>query len=201
MVCPLRVQLGCSFTVWLAKRLVPGWCGIVFTLPLYIWVVWGCYSLACLQSCWLIIFICQLLSFISFFLMVFIIIILTGFHWCFSVWLVPMFCAVFILFGYPFIGAGACGWVVDTAGHGSGSILQGLGCWPTAGLFYALHLWRMLTSHRMKRFYLCWTVIHELKKYLLSQLLLLRGKWITGELQLGYLNAVKKPQTSHGTFF
>ena len=27
------------------------------------------------------------------------------------------------------------GWVVDTAGHGSGSSRQGLGCWPTVGLF------------------------------------------------------------------
>ena len=38
--------------------------------------------------------------------------------------------------------AGAHGWVMDTAGHGSGSILQGLGCWPTVQLFWApdLHL-------------------------------------------------------------
>ena len=31
---------------------------------------------------------------------------------------------------YPFIGAGAHGWVVDTAVTG-----VGLGCWPTIGLF------------------------------------------------------------------
>ena len=69
LLLTLRVQLGCSFTVCLAEHLVCGWCGIVFPLPplpLYIWVVWGCYSLACLQSCWLI-FICQLFSFIPFF--------------------------------------------------------------------------------------------------------------------------------------
>ena len=37
---------------------------------------------------------------------------------------------------------GARGWVVDTAGHGGGSIWQGLGCWSTARLFWApdLHL-------------------------------------------------------------
>ena len=47
---------------------------------------------------------------------------------------------------YPFIGVGARGWVVDTAGHGGGSNLQGLGSWPTIGLFWApdLHLQRML---------------------------------------------------------
>ena len=28
---------------------------------------------------------------------------------------------------YPFVGAGAHGWVVDTAGHEGGSIQQGLG--------------------------------------------------------------------------
>ena len=39
-----------------------------------------------------------------------------------------------------FVGAGACGWVVDTAGHGGGSIPQGLGCWPTVGLFWAPNL-------------------------------------------------------------
>ena len=38
-------------------------------------------------------------------------------------------------FAYPFIGAGACGWVVDTAGHRAGSILEGLSCWQTVGLF------------------------------------------------------------------
>ena len=35
----------------------------------------------------------------------------------------------------PCIGAGALGWVVDTAGHGGGSILQGLGCLPIVELF------------------------------------------------------------------
>ena len=47
-----------------------------------------------------------------------------------------MFCVVLILFVYPFAGAGAHGQVVDTPGQGSGSILQGLGCWPTAGFFF-----------------------------------------------------------------
>ena len=36
-----------------------------------------------------------------------------------------------------FVGAGARSWVVDTAGHRGDSILQGLGCWPTVGLFWA----------------------------------------------------------------
>ena len=40
------------------------------------------------------------------------------------------------------------GLIMDTAGHKGGSILQGLGCWPTVGLFLArdLHLqWMLLT--------------------------------------------------------
>jgi len=40
---------------------------------------------------------------------------------------------IFVLF-FPCIGAGARGWVVDTAGHGGGSILQGLGCSPSVEL-------------------------------------------------------------------
>lgn len=42
-------------------------------------------------------------------------------------------CVFYIV--YPFVGAESRGWVVDTNDHGSGSILQGLGCWPTVGLF------------------------------------------------------------------
>ena len=42
---------------------------------------------------------------------------------------------VLFYFVYLFIGARARDWVVDTAGHGGHSILQGLGCWPTVGLF------------------------------------------------------------------
>ena len=38
---------------------------------------------------------------------------------------VVLFCLVCLC-----VGAGARGWVVDTAGHGGGSILQGLGCSP-----------------------------------------------------------------------
>ena len=53
---------------------------------------------------------------------------------CLSVRRVPMFVLSYF-FAYPFIGAGACGWVVDTAGHRAGSILQGLSQWPTVGLF------------------------------------------------------------------
>ena len=51
-------------------------------------------------------------------------------------------CVVLFYFAYPFIGARACPWVMDTAGHEGGSILQGLSCWPTVGLFWArdLHL-------------------------------------------------------------
>ena len=44
-----------------------------------------------------------------------------------------MFCVVLILFVYPFIGAGARGWVVDTAGHGVGlsaNCRAVLGTWP-----------------------------------------------------------------------
>ena len=39
----------------------------------------------------------------------------------------------FVLF-FPCIGAGARGWVVDTAGHRGGSILQGVGCSPSVEL-------------------------------------------------------------------
>ena len=48
-------------------------------------------------------------------------------------------CVVLFYFVYLFIeeGGGACGWVVDTPGHRGGSILHGLGCWPTVGLFWA----------------------------------------------------------------
>ena len=58
-------------------------------------------------------------------------------------------CVVLFYFVYPLVGAGACGSVVDTAGHGGGSILQGLGCWSTVGLFWApdLHLRRMLINN------------------------------------------------------
>jgi len=61
-----------------------------------------------------------------------------------------MFCDVLILFFYPFAGAAARRWVVDTAGHRGGSIQQGLGCWQTAGLFWApdLHLRQMLLIER-----------------------------------------------------
>ena len=55
---------------------------------------------------------------------------------------------VLFYFVYAFIGAGARGWVVDTAGHGGGYILQGLGCWLTVELFWApdLHLQRMFLT-------------------------------------------------------
>ena len=51
----------------------------------------------------------------------------------------------FVLF-FPCIGAGARGWVVDTAGHRGGSILQGLGWSPSVELSLGtyLHLRRML---------------------------------------------------------
>ena len=51
-------------------------------------------------------------------------------------------CVVLFYFAHVVIGAGARGCVVDTAGRRGGSILQGLGCWPTVGLFWApdLHL-------------------------------------------------------------
>ena len=61
-------------------------------------------------------------------------------------------CVVLFYLVYPFIGAGACAWVMDTAGHDGGSILQGLSCWPTVGLFWArdLHLQRMLSTYITK---------------------------------------------------
>lgn len=37
---------------------------------------------------------------------------------------------VLFQFVYPFVGAGANGWVVDATGHRGGSILQELGLWP-----------------------------------------------------------------------
>ena len=57
-------------------------------------------------------------------------------------------CVVIFYFVYPFVGVGAPARVVDTAGHEGGSILQGLGCWPTIGPFWAhdLHLQRMLLT-------------------------------------------------------
>ena len=42
---------------------------------------------------------------------------------------VVLFCLV-----HSCVGVGARGWVVDTAGHGGGSILQGLGCTPIVKL-------------------------------------------------------------------
>ena len=55
---------------------------------------------------------------------------------------VPMFVLSYFILFNPFIGAGTRCWVVDTAGREGGSILQGLGCWPTVELFWAhdLHL-------------------------------------------------------------
>ena len=48
--------------------------------------------------------------------------------------------------GWGGVGGGVHGWVVDTAGHGGGSLPQGLGSWLTVGLFWApdLHLRQML---------------------------------------------------------
>lgn len=42
---------------------------------------------------------------------------------------------VCVILFYLFIGVGAYGWVIDTAGHRSASNLQELGCWLTVGLF------------------------------------------------------------------
>ena len=126
--------------------------GNVFSLPplpLDILVAGGCYSLACLQSSRLILlascffipsfqwFSSSLLLLLLFYFSLFDWLSLTVFQcdWC------PCLCCL-IFFVYPFVGAGTCGWVVDTAGHDVGSILQGLGCWPTVGVFWArdLHL-------------------------------------------------------------
>ena len=61
-------------------------------------------------------------------------------------------CVVLFYLVYPFIWAGACAWVMDTAGHDGGSILQGLSCWPTVGLFWARdpHLQQMLLTYITK---------------------------------------------------
>ena len=55
---------------------------------------------------------------------------LNVFHcdWC------PSLCCLILFCLFPHWGR-VHGWVVDTAGQGGGSILQGLGCWPTVGLF------------------------------------------------------------------
>ena len=45
------------------------------------------------------------------------------------------FSVVLFCFVCPSIGVGARAWVVDTADHGGGSILQGLGCLPIVELF------------------------------------------------------------------
>ena len=61
-------------------------------------------------------------------------------------------CVLLFYLVYPFIGVRAHAWVMDTAGHEGGSILLGLGCWPTVGLFWAhdLHLWQMLLTYITK---------------------------------------------------
>ena len=55
-----------------------------------------------------------------------------------------------MIFVDPLAGGGgaARGCVVDTAGHGGGSIRQGLACWPTVGMFWVpdLHLRPMLLT-------------------------------------------------------
>ena len=83
-------------------------------------------------------------------------------------------CVVLFYFVHLFIGAGARGWVVDTAGHRGGSILQGLGCWLTVGLFWApdLHLQRLLLTKII--FYSltkCFNYIHcsLMKVYLMEE--------------------------------
>ena len=76
---PLHGQLSCSFTVWLAVHLVAGLFGIAFPLPplpSYILLVRGCYSLACVLSCLLILIANCLFFFSSFISMVFIFLII-----------------------------------------------------------------------------------------------------------------------------
>ena len=115
------------FTLWLAEHLVAGLFGIVFLLPplpLYILVVGGCYSLACLQSSRLILFascffiplfqwFSSLLLFLSLFTLVYfdrLPLNVFQYDWC------PCLCCL-ILFCLSLHWGGACGWVVDTAGH------------------------------------------------------------------------------------
>ena len=59
----------------------------------------------------------------------------SGFVWTVGLWLFatsPL--APSCTRRFPSAWAGARGWVVDTAGHGGGSILQGLGCSPIVEL-------------------------------------------------------------------
>ena len=125
------------FTVWLAERSVSGLFGNVLflpPLPLDILVVGGCYSLACLQSSRLILFascfFIPLFQWLSSLLLLPLLLYFSLFGWLslnvFQCDWCPCLCCL-IFFVYPFVLAGACGWVLDTAGHEGGSILQGLG--------------------------------------------------------------------------
>ena len=137
------------FPVWLAGHLLSGLFGIMIPHPtpcLIYLVSWGCYGLPCLQSsslnlfascCTVVFFFIPLFQ--RFSLLLFMLLLLLVY---FNQLPLVVFqcdrCPYFVLsyfFAYPFIGVGACGWVVDTAGHVAGSILQGLDCWPTVGLF------------------------------------------------------------------
>ena len=100
------------FIVWLAEHWVAGMFGIVFSfpcLPLYILVVGGCYSLACLQSYWLILFAsCLFIPLFQWFSLLLLLLLLLLFYFSLfwsvsteylSVWLVPTFVlSYFVLF-------------------------------------------------------------------------------------------------------
>ena len=151
------------FTVWLAECLVAGLFGIAFPLlplPLCILVVGGCYSLACLQSSWLILFAsCFFIPLFQWLLLLILLLLLFYFSlfdrlplnvfqcdWC------PCMCCLVLFCLSLHWGVGPNGWVVDTAGNEGGSILQGLRCWSTVRLFWApdLHLQQMLLTYITK---------------------------------------------------
>ena len=84
--------------------------------------------------------------------------ILFSFHWMSSSVTDTHTCGIILCFVNLLVGVGACGWVVDTTGHGGGSTLQGLGCWPTVGLFWApdLHLQYLLYVNYVEMAIITW---------------------------------------------
>ena len=144
------------FAVWLVECLVAGLFEIAFPLPplpLYILVVRGCYSLACLQSSQLILYtsFCRCrFCFVFFFSFLFFYGCHYYYFYCFYYfsllyfdwlplkvvqcdWCLCWCCLVLFCLSRCWDGAGGC--VVDTVGNGGDSILQVLGCWPTVYCF------------------------------------------------------------------
>ena len=138
------------FSCWVVWDCIP-----LPPLPLYVSVVRGCYSLACLQSSQLILFTsfccCCFVLFCFFFLFIpffygchyyyfycFYYFSLLYFDWLPLKILQCDWCLCWcclILFCLSRCWDGAHGCVVDTVGNGGDSILQVLGCWPTVYCF------------------------------------------------------------------